>query len=182
MPSFPRSLSPRKRGAGIHKFSHRLCRPVRTGNSGARFYRALPCLLQIMGGVPWHVGGLRLADETGLKSASAHLNLAAPPRGYALFSKTNPRSAVESTKAPKNEPETNLNEPKTTPRTTRASSRKSFAISSTLGGQRKNEPNRTRKRTQALCDWPLRFNSFLPCGLRVVPGPRRVPGSNSPVT
>jgi hypothetical protein len=38
------------------------------------------------------------------------------PREYAQNSKTNPGSAVESTKAPKNEPKTNLNEPRISPR------------------------------------------------------------------
>jgi hypothetical protein len=36
------------------------------------------------------------------------------PPGYIAFSKTNPRSAVESTNRCKNEPKTNLNEPKGT--------------------------------------------------------------------
>ncbi len=37
------------------------------------------------------------------------------PRGYALNAETNPRSRLESTKARKNEPKTNLNEPENSP-------------------------------------------------------------------
>jgi hypothetical protein len=42
----------------------------------------------------------------------AKVSTANTPGGYALNAKTNPRSVVESTKVPENEPRTNLNAPK----------------------------------------------------------------------
>ena len=45
----------------------------------------------------------------------AACRLGHPPGGYALNAKTNPRSCLESIEVRKNEPKTNLNEPKTNP-------------------------------------------------------------------
>ena len=57
-----------------------------------------------------------------------------PPRGYALNSKTNPRSCLASIKVRKNEPKTNLNEPKTNPGYMRERQRNSFIISVSFFG------------------------------------------------
>jgi hypothetical protein len=65
------------------------------------------------------------------------------PRGYSRNAKTNPAGALVSTQVQKNEPETNLNEPRTNPSPLASAHGKSFGISRRCG--------RTRRRKAARC-------------------------------
>ena len=73
----------------------------------------------------WPVGG----RERGLVDSRKWSILRRPPRGYALNAKTNPRSCLESIRVRKNEPRTNLNEPKTNPDPINEGGCKPFRIS-----------------------------------------------------
>jgi hypothetical protein len=70
-------------------------------------------------------------------TGARHRAGATTPRGYSRNAKTNPRSAVESTKAPKNEPRTNLNEPRTNPTPSTCASPKPFRMSVRCGRVRR---------------------------------------------
>jgi hypothetical protein len=87
----------------------------------------------------WVITGLlqtpALADRYGPNSAGVgQAGVQDPsPLGIAPKRKTNLRSTLESTKPPKNEPKTNLNEPKSNPRRRGAAHPKPFRISKPSG-------------------------------------------------
>jgi hypothetical protein len=68
-----------------------------------------------------------------------------PPRGYALNAKTNPRSALESTKLAKTNPRTNLNEPERQMKRTAQVLQNQLRLSGWSG----REPQTNLKRTRA---------------------------------
>jgi len=106
-------------------------------------HRADPCVGLARAGSPCHVAwqswpccaavGSAMEAPAAPKMARCRRT---PPGGYALNAKTNPRSILESTRVLKNEPKTNLNEPKTNPSLIYGRLVKSLIISTPVSARR----------------------------------------------